>query len=179
METLKPYWRNPRKNEDAVPAVVESIKRYGFNQPLVVDTKGVIIVGHTRYRAALELELAEVPVIVMDAPAKLVKEYRIADNKTGEIADWDRDTLIPELREMDIPGMEVFFPGVDLHVLLADTSGAQVLAVTQADVDAILNKPGNGILKQQLDSTIKLECIHCGGEIYVDRSVIESHGGEA
>jgi hypothetical protein len=178
LETIKPYWRNPRKNADAVAAVKASIERYGMQQPIVVDQKGIIIVGHTRYRALLELGADKAPVIVADLPAKLAKEYRIADNKTNELAQWDAAALIPELRDIDISSMEIFFPDVDLGALIADDAGASYSPVQQEQVDAILDRKGNGILKQTLGDKIKLECIHCGGELYVDRSTIEKHGGE-
>lgn len=110
--SVKPYDRNPRDNDAAVDAVARSIKEFGFRQPIVVDTDGVIVVGHTRHRAAMLLELAEVPVHVATdlSPAKL-KAYRIADNKTGELATWDKDMLaeeIVDLRELaELPDAEV------------------------------------------------------------------------
>lgn len=180
LDTIKPYWRNPRKNTDAVPAVKASIQRYGMQQPIVVDAKGIIIVGHTRYRALLELDAEEAPVIVADLPAKLAKEYRIADNKTSELAQWDASALIPELRDVDIGAMTIYFPDVDLGKLVSDDAGANYSPVQQEQVDRILDdRRTNGILKQTLGDKIKLECIHCGGELLVDRSTIETHGGEA
>lgn len=98
LEKIKPYQKNPRKNDDAVHHVAASIKQYGFQQPIVVDKKGVIIVGHTRYRAAQELELEKVPVIYADdLTPKQARAYRIADNKTHEYAAWDWDLLTEEL----------------------------------------------------------------------------------
>jgi hypothetical protein len=178
LATIQPYWRNPRKNADAVPAVKESIRRYGMNQPLVVDKKGVLVVGHTRFRALLELEVEDVPVIVMDAPAKVIKEYRIADNKTGEIATWDRSALIPEMRDLDVDTMGVFFPDVDLGRMLADDAGGTVRDVKQAEVDAILDKSDRGILKPTLDDKITIECIGCGMKMALDRSTFLNHTGD-
>jgi len=99
---LKPYEKNPRINDAAVGPVAESIKQFGFKVPLVVDAKGVIIAGHTRYKAAQLLGLDRVPCIVADdlTPEK-IKAFRLADNKTGELAVWDFAMLADELEELD------------------------------------------------------------------------------
>ena len=102
---VKPYEQNPRLNDGAVEAVVQSIQEFGFRQPIVVDEDGVIIVGHTRFKAAEQLGLEKVPVHVAKGltPAQ-VKAYRLADNRTGEIAEWDYDLLpieLSQLGEMD------------------------------------------------------------------------------
>ena len=87
---IKPYPHNPRHNDHDVAAVAASIRAFGFRQPIVVDEDGVIVVGSTSYRAALKLGLKTVPVHVATglSPTQ-VKAYRIADNKTAELADWD------------------------------------------------------------------------------------------
>lgn len=93
-----PYDRNPRRNDDAVGAVAASIEEFGWRQPIVVDADGIIIAGHTRYRAALSLGLDEVPVVVAsDLTPEQVAAYRLADNRTGELAEWDMDLLAGEL----------------------------------------------------------------------------------
>lgn len=93
-----PYENNPRKNEKAVESVKKSIRRFGFKNPIIVDSEGVIIAGHTRYKASLELGLETVPVIVADdLSPTLVKAYRLADNKTAELAEWDIPLLQFEL----------------------------------------------------------------------------------
>lgn len=96
-----PYEKNPRRNDAAVQAVAASIREFGFRQPIVVDEAGVIIVGHTRYKAALELGLKEVPVHVASglSPAQ-IKAYRIADNQTNTLATWDEELLPLELAEL-------------------------------------------------------------------------------
>lgn len=82
LDAITPYEKNPRKNEGAVDGVAESIKRFGFQQPIVVDANGVIIVGHTRYKAAKKLRLATVPCVrAEDLTEAQVKAYRILDNK--------------------------------------------------------------------------------------------------
>lgn len=101
--SIKPYEKNPRKNDSAVDAVANSIREFGFKQPIVVDKDMVIIVGHTRWKAAKKLGLKEVPVIVADdLSEEKAKAYRIADNSTGEIAEWDYDLLGEELKDIDI-----------------------------------------------------------------------------
>lgn len=102
IEDVKPYERNPRKNDDAVEYVANSIKEFGFQQPLVVDKDGVLIVGHTRLKAAEKLGLKEVPVVVADnLTDEQAKAYRLADNKTGEMASWDWEALNLELEDID------------------------------------------------------------------------------
>jgi DNA modification methylase len=98
---IKLYPHNPRRNDHAVAAVAASIREFGFRQPLVVDEDGMIVVGSTRYKAALQLGLEQVPVHVATglSPAQL-KAYRIADNKTAELADWDDTMLVQELADL-------------------------------------------------------------------------------
>lgn len=98
IQDVKPYPNNPRDNDDGVDAVAKSIKEFGWQQPIVVDKDNVIIVGHTRYKAAKKLGLDEVPVVVADKLTdEQVKAYRLADNKTGELTDWDDGLLNDEL----------------------------------------------------------------------------------
>ena len=94
IKDIHPYEKNPRRNDDAVEAVANSIKEFGFKQPIVVDKDNVIIAGHTRWKAAKKLKLKTVPVLVADdLTEEQVKAYRIADNSTGELATWDFDIL--------------------------------------------------------------------------------------
>ena len=112
IENIRPYENNPRKiPQKAVDAVAASIKEFGFKQPIVVDKAGVIIVGHTRLKAAEKLGLAKVPVIVAsDLTDEQARAYRLADNRTGEIAMWDRPILDDELRRiLDIDMMDFGF----------------------------------------------------------------------
>ncbi len=94
---LRPYKKNPRINDDAVKAVAKSIREFGFRQPIVVDAGGVIICGHTRWKAARESELKTVPVhVATDLSDAQIKAYRVADNKIAELTDWDYDSLADE-----------------------------------------------------------------------------------
>ena len=102
VDEITPYASNPRKNNKAVKQVAQSIKDYGFQQPIVVDSDKVVIVGHTRLLAAKSLKLKEVPVqVAKDLTPKQARAYRIADNKTNEFAEWDIDMLTLELANID------------------------------------------------------------------------------
>lgn len=112
---VKPYDKNPRKNDDGVEAVANSIKEFGWQQPIVVDKDNVIIVGHTRYKAAKKLGMDKVPVVVADnLSPEQVKAYRLADNKTGELTDWDMGLLDDELA--DIADIDMSDFGFDLDL---------------------------------------------------------------
>lgn len=106
---IKPYEKNPRKNDDAVKYVANSIREFGFKVPIVVDKDGVIVAGHTRYKAAKELGYETVPVIVADdLTEEQVKAFRIADNKTGDQAQWDMDLLGEEIAELlNVEGLDM------------------------------------------------------------------------
>lgn len=95
---LKPYARNPRKNDDAVDYVANSIKEFGFIVPVVIDNKNVIVAGHTRYKAAKKLEIEDIPcIIASDLTEKQINAFRLIDNKTQELSSWDYGKLIEEL----------------------------------------------------------------------------------
>ncbi|CCI82002.1 DNA modification methylase [Lactobacillus hominis] len=116
---IKPYENNPRNNDDAVDAVANSIKEFGWQQPIVVDIDGVIIAGHTRYKAAKKLGYKEVPIVVADnLTEEQVNAYRLADNKSGELATWDDDELQEELDKILDIDMTDF--GFDLETELED-----------------------------------------------------------
>jgi site-specific DNA-methyltransferase (adenine-specific) len=101
LSEIKPYEKNPRKNDEAVKYVAESIKQFGFKVPIVIDRGGIIVAGHTRYKAAKKLKLAEVPCIVADdLNDEQIKAFRLADNKVAEKAEWDFDLLDAELDDI-------------------------------------------------------------------------------
>ena len=98
---LTPYYRNPRQiPPEAVAAVRASIERFGFQQPVVADTAGVIIVGHVRHRAAIELGLPKIPVAVFEGTEAEARSYRLTDNRAGEFSGWDLDTLALEITDL-------------------------------------------------------------------------------
>ena len=98
---IKPYENNPRKNDDAVKYVAESIKQFGFKVPIVIDKDNVIVAGHTRYKAAKKLGMKEIPCVVAeDLTDEQIKAFRLADNKVAEKAEWDFDLLSVELDDL-------------------------------------------------------------------------------
>lgn len=102
IEDINPYEKNPRKNDDAVKDVAESIKQFGFKNPIIVDKDGIIIAGHTRLKAAKKLGMTEVPVILADdLTEEQAKAFRVADNKVAEGSLWDIDFLKDELADLD------------------------------------------------------------------------------
>lgn len=113
---LIPYKNNPRINDSAVDAVAASIREFGFKNPIIIDGKGEIVCGHTRQKAAMQLGITKVPCIIADdLTEEQIKAFRLADNKTAELADWDYDLLNLEIQDiMDIDmeefGFELFDP---------------------------------------------------------------------
>ena len=139
IDVLVPYEHNPRIiTQAAVDAVARSIAAYDFNEPIIADENGVILAGHNRLRAAKQLGLTEVPVLWLDdIDAQKARAYRIADNRTAEFAQWDRNLLDSELK-----------------VLLADGADMDALGVEQWELDRLtqgVEEIGdNGELPQRL-----------------------------
>lgn len=105
---LKAYKNNPRNNDEAVKYVANSIKEFGFRVSIVIDKEGTIVCGHTRLKAAKALKLGKVPCVVADdLSPEQIKAFRLADNKVGEIAEWDIAGLNMELGGLDFD-MESF-----------------------------------------------------------------------
>lgn len=108
LEELTPYENNPRHNESAVPYVANSIREFGFKVPIIIDSEGTIVAGHTRYKAAQRLGLETVPCIVADdLSEEQVRAFRIADNKVAEMATWDADALSVELSEIEMADIDM------------------------------------------------------------------------
>lgn len=110
LNEIFPYYNNPRDNARAVEPVIESLKKFGFIKPIMVDKDMVIICGHTRYIAAYQSGCEYVPIIVSDMPVEQAKRFRILDNKIAEKSSFDEDELIEELKKMEAPKeMQAFF----------------------------------------------------------------------
>ena len=146
---IKPYPNNPRVNDDAVDAVAASLREYGFRQPVVLDAEGFIICGHTRWKAAMKLGLEKVPVhVAKDLTPEQIKAYRIADNKTGELATWNFELLPIELGELQALNYDLGLLGFDAEELarLMDP-GVQEGLCDPDDVpeppDAAVTQPGD------------------------------------
>lgn len=122
INNIKPYKKNPRKNEEAIPYVIESIKQFGFKNPVILDKDNVIVCGHTRIEGAKRLGIKEIPCIYADdLTDEQIKAFRLADNKVAEIAEWDIDLLDTELD--DILNIDMSDFGFDLGVLDSDEFG--------------------------------------------------------
>lgn len=110
LSELIPYANNPRKNDGAVDAVMESIKQCGYISPIVIDENNEILAGHTRYKAMKKLKIKTAKCVVMEGLTEEQKrKYRILDNKTGEFAEWDIDLLNIELEGLDFEGFDFGF----------------------------------------------------------------------
>jgi len=136
IEWLRPYENNPRNNEQAVEAVANSIKEFGFKVPIVATIDGEIVNGHTRFKAAKFLKLKTVPVLIADdLTEEQIKAFRLADNKTGELADWDVELLYSELDELTGFDMTMFgFEDIDFS--LDDFEEDEKETGEEADIDS-------------------------------------------
>lgn len=109
LDKIKPYENNPRINDDAVKYVANSIKEFGFKVPIIIDENNVIVAGHTRLKAAKKLGFEKVPCIrADDLTENQIKAFRLADNKVGEIATWDFNSLAVELANIENINMSNF-----------------------------------------------------------------------
>jgi DNA modification methylase len=143
---IKPYPGNPRLNDSAVDAVASSLQEFGFRQPIVVDKDGVIVVGHTRWKAAQKLGLKQVPVhVAKELTEAQIKAYRIADNKSGELAEWDFDLLpleLSALQDLDFDLDLLGFSADELTEILAPDANEGL-----CDPDEIPEPPDEPVTK--------------------------------
>ena len=173
IDAITPYDRNPRLNDDAVDAVAASLAEFGFRQPIVVDGDGVIIVGHTRWKAAKKLGLTEAPVhVATDLTDEQVRAYRIADNKTGELAEWDFEILPIEIAELHRGDIDMEDFGFDSKELTQLLDAAKGIEQGLTDPDAVPEPPDDPIT-QSGDIWVlgdhRLMCGDSGSEADLDR----------
>lgn len=151
----KPYERNPRRNDAAVEKVAASIREFGWDSAIVVDRDGVIIAGHTRLKAAKRLGLAEVPVIVRaDLTPEQARALRLADNKTGELAEWDEALLGEELAALAAAEVDMAAFGFDLSAPIG-TEG-------QTDEDAVPEPPPEPVSRRGAVYALGRHRLMCG-----------------
>lgn len=135
IEKLIPYENNPRNNERAVDKVANSIKEFGFKVPIVIDQNNVIVCGHTRYIAAKQLEMPQIPCIMAsDLTEEQIKAFRLADNKTAEFSSWDYDLLGYELEEIGIDMSDFGFAeaeDVDINEFFVESDTKESAMVTE------------------------------------------------
>ncbi|MBL0869346.1 MAG: DNA modification methylase [Phycisphaerales bacterium] len=149
IDSLKPYDKNPRQNDSAVEAVAQSLRTYGFRQPIVVDGDGVIVVGHTRWKAARRLGLKQIPVhVARDLTPEQAKAYRLADNQTATIAEWDLGLLraeLVELKDLNIDIGQLGWEADELRELMSPpgTEGLVDPDDVPAPPDAATTVPGD------------------------------------
>lgn len=150
LKDITPYAKNPRHNENAVEKVAESIKNFGFQQPIVVDADNIIIIGHTRYLAAKQLNLKTVPVVIAkDLTPEKVKTLRITDNKVAQFSTWDDGLLkleLEALKEMDVDLKDTGFDMSEIEYLFKEPDFSPV---EENDED-------------RLDKKTKAMCPSCG-----------------
>ena len=127
LDEIKPYENNPRNNTKAIEYVMNSIKEFGFKVPIVIDKDGIIVAGHTRYKASQKLGLKEVPCIVADdLSEEQVKAFRLADNKVSEQAKWDNGRLQDELDDLfGIIDMNLFAFPVQIEDIDLEEEGTE------------------------------------------------------
>jgi len=143
------YINNPRINDHAVDKVAASIKEFGFKNPILIDRENVIIAGHTRLKAAKKLGLKEVPVIrVEDLTENQIKAFRIADNKTAELAEWDMKLLEIELEELE-----------DMFTGFSEEEKEVIFNANDVDIDSFF-EDAEEINKEKKEKEI--QCPHCG-----------------
>ena len=157
LEEIKPYKKNPRKNDISVPKVKKSIETFGFNQPILLDTDKIIITGHSRLKAAQELNLKEVPcIIVDDLSENEIKAYRIADNKVGQDSTWDVALLKEELKKLRIehfPMTDTGFTDVELENLEMELE--KISVATQSDNLSTIEPPNFSDAMVNINFTMK------------------------
>jgi len=138
INSIEPYKKNAKLHPKAqVNQIAMSIKEFGFNQPIVVDKKGVIIVGHGRHAAARELGLTEVPVMEIDVTEEQANAYRLADNKTNE-SDWDMILVIEELKDLDSKGFDITLTGFDRDLIVDEDEHDDDVPVTPEEAQSKL-----------------------------------------
>ena len=145
---LKEYENNPRYNDEAVEAVANSIKEFGFKVPIIITSENVIVAGHTRLKASKKLGLDEVPCIIADdLTEEQIKAFRLADNKTSELATWDFEALEEELDNIDLDMLQFGFE--DLYDDIPDNAeddDFDVYDELQEDAESIRKMKTTGIV---------------------------------
>lgn len=150
---ITPYERNTKKHDERqIKNVAESIKQYGFVQPIVIDSDGVIVIGHCRYAAAKKLKMREVPCVCVDElTEEQVKALRIVDNKTNE-SPWDVELLGDELADLDMTAFDFDFPKI-----------GEATEVTDEVLDRFFEDKNDETTKNQK----VCKCPNCGHEFEI------------
>lgn len=146
IDSVKPYWNNPRRvTEEAVAEVADSIREYGYRQPVLVDQDYIIITGHVRYSALRRLGEHQIPVLVSSMSKDRAKEYRLVDNRSAEFTMWDPDLLAQEMQQLGDQVAEQVFPEMDLNA-----------GTPQEQQEQVVNEEWG-----KVDTTVPFICPHC------------------
>lgn len=176
---VKPYWRNPRNNDNGVEPVKKSISRHGYLVPIVVDKNMVIVSGHTRYRGLVNLGYTDIPVLVpKNMTDKQAKEFRIEDNSVGEFSTFDIVTLEQELREIDdIERINDQFSNLNVEELLADS--VAITNFSEIETEEVNKKNEemmnqfNGMGESANNGLALVTCPHCLEDFHVRKDEIK------
>lgn len=162
---IRPYIRNPRKNEKTIELLCDLIPKVGFNVPIVIDKKGVIVKGHARFSAAIRLGMTEVPCIISHADPEAIKADRITDNKISEFSEWMNDKVLEEVGSInsDVDFASLGFPVVKYEEMPQEAINKPVEAVTENDPAPVANEP-----KMAKKRYYKCVCLHCGHVQFVE-----------
>jgi DNA modification methylase len=140
--SLLEYDNNPRHNEEAIESVANSIREFGFKVPIVISSDNIIIAGHTRLKASVSLGLEEVPCIIADdLNEEQIKAFRLADNKTAELATWDLSKLEEELSHIDMDMLQFGFE--EMEELLPDNASDDDFDITDEIPEVPFSQPGD------------------------------------
>jgi len=142
VQVLQEYENNPRNNDEAIKAVANSIREFGFKVPIVITSDNVIIAGHTRLKASVSLGLEEVPCIIADdLNEEQIKAFRLADNKTAELATWDLSKLEDELANLDMDMLQFGFE--EMEELLPDNAADDDFDIDDEIPEVPFSQPGD------------------------------------
>lgn len=156
---VKPYWKNPRENERAVARLVDSISEFGYTNPIVVDEQNVILCGHARYQALSRLEYKDIEVVrVSGLSEEQSRRFRIADNKSGELSEWDYDLLRSEISDLGFDTVKPFFEGWE------DLLGIKELTEASTKVEE-----GFEYVDSHEEGCVELLCPHCLADIEISK----------
>lgn len=177
---IRPYWKNPRLNEETVKVLEQSIERYGYIAPLVVDEDSVIIIGHARFKALIKLGYKEIDVIVADMGEAKAREYRLIDNKIAEASGWDEDILMDEIVAIGSPLKEFqifnhFYRDKDAPTVFDEDD--YIRGKRYGDMNDDEKAEAQGLIAEMNSHYNLIRCPHCDEsfEAYVEE---EEKGGK-
>ncbi len=165
LEDITPYKNNPRNNDETVPALISAIEDYGFLNPLVINMEGIIIAGHTRFKAVSKMGWTKVPCYRVDLDPNRADEFRVVDNQIHDLSEWDNALLMQELREFDdIEEVTEVFGSV-VGTKIASDTGMQEVKVTVQDEEkklAELDGKFEKAAEARQASIVDCKCGNCG-----------------